>query len=130
MINDNVKAFNDDEYIVSNAKRKRIADPDSWHQNVQKKKRSLGEEYEGKKLVNCVWTKTVKPKKEMGDLCRKDLCKKNSLKFCLEFSEENCWDIFNAFWNIEEKKGYESKFANWLYFSQREKSQENTELNI
>ena len=84
-------------------KRKRKPDPSSWNENIQKKKRSLGEEYLGKKYVNGSWVFVEKSKKLIGTLCRREACKRYQNRHCHDFSEEDCRRIFDQYWKVGNK---------------------------
>ena len=81
-------------------KRRRLAEPESWKQNINKKLRQEGKEYQGWKYDDAAksWKMVTRPEKTMKNLCRKESCEKASKRHCLKFSTEECHTIFEAFW--------------------------------
>lgn len=90
-------------------KRRKIAEPDEWNDNKNKRKREMGEKYKG-------WTKrkgetgvrgAERAEREMGPACNSNHCKKT--KDCQKIKQEEREAIFNFFWkkmNWDQKKVY------------------------
>ena len=73
------------------AKRRRKADPSTWNQNVNKKMRALGKEYEGKKYNSNsnTWIFVKKTERKRKELCRKVMCARTN-KCCNDFTDYDC----------------------------------------
>ena len=83
-------------------RRKRINE-DLWKQNVNKKKRLLGKEYEGKTFdaVNGQWLSVPKPARKIGSMCTKASCVKDKKKCCENCDEKDRQKIFTEYWRCE-----------------------------
>ena len=79
-------------------RRKRVNE-DLWKQNVNKKKRLLGKEYEGKKLdvVSGQWLSVPKPARTIGSTCTKASCVKDKKRCCEKFDEKDLQRIFTEY---------------------------------
>ena len=83
--------------------KRRKSSPEEWKQNIAKSKRSLGQPYRDKKMIDGVWTSVERPKRKMGALCTKENCKNSKSRHCNEFLEEDCREIFEEFWKTGDK---------------------------
>ena len=91
--------------------RKRCRKPDlsKWTLNINKRLRTSGKEYLGRKLdkENGTWNLVMRPERKRGSLCRKELCKKRSRQ-CNEFTELDCEIIFQEYWKSADIKKQET----------------------
>ncbi|XP_074031390.1 uncharacterized protein [Leptinotarsa decemlineata] len=91
-------------------KRKKVADPEAWKKNVNKRKRMLGQKYTGYSRTKDGIVKHDKTRcaRETGPRCTSKFCEKATNRYCNLFSEDIRKNIFNAFWamNWEQKKLY------------------------
>lgn len=91
-------------------KRKKMADPETWEKNVNKKKRMLGKDYVGYTRTKDGVVKHDMKRSEriMGPACISTFCKRATNRFCHLFSDGMRQNIFDKFWamNWEQKKLY------------------------
>ena len=73
---------------------------ENWKQNVNKKQRTLGKAYIGKKLDrdSGQWLSIHKSAKQMGNLCIKESCKRKKNLNCSKFDQDQCQKIFDEYW--------------------------------
>ena len=71
-----------EEEPIGDRKRRRKPKPESWKDNVNKRRRVLGQNYLGKKKINGVWSLVEKGERVMGNLCTKDSCIRSKTTHC------------------------------------------------
>lgn len=86
----------EEENMTSARKRKR--GPDEWRQNVMKRRRELGQEYERR-------NGGLATARTMGEKCN---CKSSGQKECAVFSEDDRLQIFHHIWTLswDEKRNF------------------------
>ena len=92
-----------EEEPIGDLKRRRKPKPESWKDNVNKRRRVLGQNYLGKKKINGVWSLVEKGERVMGNLCTKDSCIRSKTNHCDEFTEDDRRIIFETFWSSGDK---------------------------
>ena len=85
--------------ISKQRKRNRKPNPSNWIVNINKKKRALGEKYDGRKLdtKSNKWNMVKRSERKRGPRCTRDSCSKNARQ-CRDFTDEECDSIFKEFW--------------------------------
>ncbi|PSN49941.1 hypothetical protein C0J52_07049 [Blattella germanica] len=80
-------------------KWKKVADPESWNRQKNKMLKECGEGYLGfRKLGSTTLQDQEREKGVMGIRCTSKQCENSKLRHCNLISEEDCHQIFTAFW--------------------------------